>query len=340
MTLAVLSVAGCHIDVVRGRAGNPLPREEYAKLEEKKTTRSEALDRLGAPEKVEWKNGKDYFWYLYRDGIDTGLRFQFPPFRTFFGYQHTFLRMDEAAADTNAIQLVFDENNVLEHKSLRLPDAYEDPNKPAGQWVFSFDTSAEYSFMMLGDGGVRDFEDIFHKGYRVSGTIGFQPAPVVTILGRFGYERHEGASFDAGNQPASVSDLKLYLFEVGMRLTAPLELLWEFSDYEKVRKVFFEDNAATARGLRLYVEGTTGGAFNDEVGAKINGVKVGALYDRGVQFTGSLAAGLEYVWGWGAAHIQISYQTIDPFDEGNSNIDDDADAFQAVLVGGGLTLRF
>jgi hypothetical protein len=87
----------------------------------------------------------------------------------------------------------------------------------------------------------------------------------------------------------------------------------------EVRKVFFEDNAAAARGLRLYVEGTTGGAFNDEVGAKINGVKVGALYDRGVQFTGSLGAGLEYVWGWGAAHIQISYQTIDPFDEGNSN---------------------
>jgi hypothetical protein len=197
VTLAVLSVAGCHIDVVRGRRESAAARG-ITRSSREKTTRSEALRPLGAPEKVEWKNGKDYFWYLYRDGIDTGFVSSSRPSALSSATSTRFLRMDEAAADTNAIQLVFDENNVLEHKSLRLPDAYEDPNKPAGQWVFSFDTSAEYSFMMLGDGGVRDFEDIFHKGYRVSGTIGFQPAPVVTLLGRFGYERHEGASFDAG----------------------------------------------------------------------------------------------------------------------------------------------
>src|SRR5262245_23702874 len=44
--------AGCRIDILRIRSGTPLKKEEFEKLEVKKTTRSEALDALGAPEKV------------------------------------------------------------------------------------------------------------------------------------------------------------------------------------------------------------------------------------------------------------------------------------------------
>ncbi len=62
----------------------------------------------------------------------------------------------------------------------------------------------------------------------------------------------------------------------------------------------------------------------------------------GVRFAhpfGTLEAGLEYGWRWGEAHLGITFQTIDPFNRGDSPLRDDGDAFQAVLLGGGVSLK-
>src|SRR5687768_11842446 len=82
---------GCQIDIVRFRGGRAVHPAEFERLEVKKTTRNEVLDRLGAPEKAEYKSGDDYFWYLHTDTVDAGVRFQFPPFSSILGYQHTYL---------------------------------------------------------------------------------------------------------------------------------------------------------------------------------------------------------------------------------------------------------
>jgi len=337
---ATACLPGCHIDIIRSRAGNPLKTEELKTLEPGKSTRAEAVEKLGAPERIAWKNGKDYLWYLYRDEVDAGIRFQFPPFRSAFGYQHTFLRLNEAAEDTNAIELVFDEKGVLERKSLRLSEAYQPPPDDTSMWKLHLSAHGDHSVALLGDGGVRDYNEIFHNGYRVGLGLGWQPVPVVTLLGRVSYQEHQGKDRQIGGDMVSFGDLRLYGVEVGVRLAAPIQMLWGFTDFDYVRRVLFEDDLSRSRGFRIYVEGTTGVMANSNVPVKINGVRRGHFYDNYYQFSGTVEAGAEYGWAWGAAHAGISYQTMDPFNKGNSPIDADAGAFQAVLVGGGLSLKF
>lgn len=333
-------LTGCHIDILRSRVGNPLKQVEFAQLEPKKTTRAEAVEKLGAPEKVEWKNGKDYHWYLYKDKLDTGIRFQFPPFRSIFGYQHTFLRLNEAAEDTNAMELVYDEQGVLERKSMRLSKAYQPTPDDKATWKFHLSTHGDHSVALLGSGGVRDYDEMFSNGYRVGLGLGWQPVPVVTLLGRTGYQEYQGKERRIGADLVSFGDLHLYGVEIGVRLAAPLNLLWSFQDFDNVKRVLFEEDLSRSTGLKIYVEGTTGVVANSNVPVKINGVRRGHFYDNYYQFSGSLEAGAEYGWSWGAVHAGVSYQTMDPFNEGNSPLDADAGSFQALFVGGGLSVKF
>lgn len=332
--------SGCHIDILRSRTGVPLDREKFAALEPRKTTRGEVLEDLGAPQKVEWKSGKDYFWYLHRDRVDTGVRFQFPPFRTVAGYQHSFLRLNEASDDTNAMELVFGEDGVLERKSLRMSEAYNPPRQDTADWKLHLSAHGDYSLRLLGDGGLADYDRLFKSGYRVGLGLGWQPVPVCTLLARTSYQEHPGDSIENRGQEISVGDLHLYGFEIGVRLAAPLNLLWDFTDYENVKRVLFEDDLSRSTGFRFYLEGTTGVMLNSNVTVKINGTRAGNLYDNAYQFSGALEAGLEYGLKWGSAHIGITYQTLDPFDKGNTRLDDDAGAFQAVLLGGGIGVKF
>lgn len=342
LCLALLAVAaqGCNIDIIRSRAGNPLRRQQYERLEPQKSTRGEALDILGAPEKLEWKNGKDYFWYLYKDELDSGVRFQFPPFRTAFGYQHTLLRLNEAAEDTNAIELVFNEEGILERKSIRLPDTYDTNVLEGGGWKLHAAAHLDYSAVLFGDGGVASYSKLFEPGFRTGLSCGWQPVPVLTLLGRGSYQNHAGGSFRKGGRDIDIGDLHLYGAEVGVRLGAPIELLWSFTNYDKVRRMMIESDMNQASGIRIYLEGMTGIMLNSNVTAKVDGVRAGKLYDNDYQFSGTIEAGLEYGWSWGTAHIGASYQSIDGFNEGNTNLDDSAGTFQAILVGGGLSFRF
>ncbi len=331
--------AGCNIDIIRFRGGNPLKEDEFAKLEVQKTTRNDAVDRLGVPEKLEWKNGKEYLWYLYQDSVDTGIRFQFPPFRSILGYQHTFLRLDEGAEDVNAMELVFDDRGVLERKSLRLSEAYHPPEDSSG-WKLHLSAHADRSALLQGDAGIRNYDEVFKNGYRAGLSIGWQPMPVVTLLGRGSYQEHQGDSFRTqGGSRISFDDLQLLELELGLRLAAPLSLIWTFTDYENVRKVLFEEDLSRSTGFRFYIEGTTGVTHNNHVPVKINAVPAGNFYDDDWGFSGTLEAGLEYGGRWGEAHLGITFQTVDPFNPGNSPLRDNGDAFQAVLLGGGVSLK-
>ncbi|MBI4600644.1 MAG: hypothetical protein HY721_01660 [Planctomycetes bacterium] len=344
---SLAALPGCRIDILRLRGGNPIDREKFEKLEVLKTTRAEAVDQLGAPEKVEWKSGRDFLWYLYGDTVDTGVRFQFPPFRSFFGYQHTFLRMNEKSEDVDAMQLVFDESGVLEQKSLRLAESRRGPVGPGSGsgsgdrgWRLHVGGYFDHSLRLQGDGGVADYDKLFKNGFRTGVTVGWQPVPAAMFLVGASYQEYQGDAVRRSGSRIALDDLQLWQGEVGIRLSAPLSLLYELADFEEVKKVLFTEDFEAWQGLRFYVQGTTGGTYNANLPVKVDGVRRGNFYDRGAGFSGTLEGGIEYAWSFGTVHAGVLYQSLDAFDEGASSLDDRGDAFQALLVGGGASLKF
>jgi hypothetical protein len=351
--LSALCLAACSINVVRVKSGKPLDVPGYEELSVGATTREGAVERLGAPTKIEWKNGEDYLWWLYEDVVEAGIRFQVPPppLSSIFGYRHNILRLSELSEDVNRILLVFGEDEVLERKSLHLSPSYrpppEGPRVPRTLIAPRFD----HSFYMVGDGGVRSFQTIFHDGFRAGLDLGFQPIPVATIFASGSYQEFQGDRFGttvlAGPPPgvstqvqASADDLKLYQLELGLRLTAPLRLLWAFTDFEEVKRIFFEEDLATTRGFRFFLEAAVGGSYNEAVPVDIDGVPAGDLYDAGFGFTSTIRVGLEYAGKWGAVYTALTYQALSAFPEGDSPLDGSSDPFQAFYIGGGVDLRF
>lgn len=334
------AASGCHIDIVRVRAGRPLPLQVYEDLAVQKTTRGEVLEKLGAPEKAEWKS-KDYFYYLYRDSTLAGVRFQFPPFRSAFGYQHTFLTLQEGGEDLNAIQLVFDEAGVLEEKSLRLSSQQEEVAKTKPNTISAFHLTPhfEHSVLLLGDGGFRDYDRLFENGFRAGLAFDYQPYPIVALFLDTAYQEHQGSNLSARGMRFGVDDLELFTANVGVRLEAPISLLWNLSDVETVQRLFVDDNVQATQGLRFFLSGSTGIVVNGNVPLKVDGVRSGNLYDNGLGFAGEAGAGLLYAWPWGQVYVNAIYQILDPFDRGNSPVDDKGSAFQTVLVGGGVAIK-
>lgn len=331
---------GCQIDIVRTRGGRAVHPAEFERLEVKKTTRNEVLDRLGAPEKAEWKSGDDYFWYLHMDTVSTGVRFQFPPFSSILGYKHTFLRMDENSDETDAMALVFGEDGVLKQKGLRLSKSYVAPGEDPANWWFHFVPHFEHSVLLQGDGGIADYDNMLKNGLRAGFKLGFQPVPVFTLLVGGNFQEYQGRAVQRSGSRVSFDDLQLYQVEIGARLSAPLSLLGTLTDFETVKRVLFDDNLSQSRGLRFFIQGTTGLSMNSDLNVKVDGVRAGNFYDSHVGLTGTLEAGLEHNWMWGSAHISLMYQTVDAFDEGNTTLDDRGDSFQGLFLGGGIGVKF
>ncbi|HVR74841.1 MAG TPA: hypothetical protein VMT52_10935 [Planctomycetota bacterium] len=331
---------GCQIDIVRTRGGKAVHPADFERLEVQTTTRNEVLDRLGAPEKAEWKSGEDYFWYLHTDTILTGVRFQFPPFGSVLGYKHTFLQMNENSEETDAMALVFGEDGVLKRKSLRLSKAYEAPGEDLAGWWFHFVPHFEHSLLLQGDGGIVDYNRMFDNGLRAGLNLGFQPVPVLTLLVSGNFQEYQGRAVRKSGSRVSFDDLQLYQVEIGIRLSAPLSLLGTLTDFDTVKRVLFDDNLSKSRGLRFFLQGTTGLSRSSNVRVKVDGVRAGNFYDGHIGLTGTLEAGLEHNWTWGSAHIGILYQSVDAFDEGNTTLDDRGDSFQGLFVGGGIGVKF
>ena len=337
----LVTVAGCRIEVIRFRESDPLNVEEYEKLQEDKSTLSDSLEKLGAPDEVEYKAGseEDYLWYLYGDSLNTGLRFLFPPFRAGL-YQHTFLRLSAQSEEVNAIELVFDKEGLLKKKRLRLTDAYQKKIEGASDWKLHINPYAGRSFQLVGDAGETEFDKAFENGFRTGLSLGLQPVPVFTLLIGGNYQEYQGSTAFENGRRLNFDDLSLYQFEIGIKLSVPISLLVTFPDYETVKKALFEEDLDKPQGFRLYVQGTTGVTYNERVQVKINGAPAGNFYDSAWGFSSVVEGGVEYDWQWGAAYAGLQYQGVDPFDEGNTALDSEGGAFQAILITGGVTLKF
>ena len=200
---------------------------------------------------------------------------------------------------------------------------------------------ASYSFLLIGDGGEEDFNDLFDNGYRTGIDIGFQPFPIVTVIVGGSYQRYGGDDVEIGASEASFDDLEIFDFQAGIRVAVPFQIFSAFmGDFQTVKKIVFDDDLDRPGGLKFYVQGTTGGAFNNDVEVKIDGVSSGDFYDDDFIQSSTAETGIEYGWGWGTAYAGVTYQTIDAFDEGDSPLDGDGDNLQTVMMTAGLGLRF
>ncbi|MGQ9590835.1 MAG: hypothetical protein ACUVYA_11130 [Planctomycetota bacterium] len=333
-------LAGCHLDVVRYRLGAPIDREAYERLEVGRTTRAEAVSALGAPDKLEWKSGDDYLSYLYGDRLALSLRFQFPPFRSVFGYQHTFLRLSEASDDLDAAELVFDEDGVLRQKSLRVSGASESPAAAPRNWRLVAAAAAERSAILLGDGGFADYGDLFRPGWWTGAEIGYRPVPVAAFLVSGAYRRHDGDSVREGPDLVRAGALELYEVEVGFRFSIPVAVFLELGDFDQVKRTLFETDPRRFAPLRLAIRTATGAAFSSDVPVSVNGLPAGDLYERAVVFSSSAGAGLEYGWPWGAVFAGVTYRRTGGLRGGDSALGENGDPFEAILFGGGLSIAF
>lgn len=345
--------SGCRIDIIRFRTGNPIDERKYEDLRVDETTREAVMETLGAPDKVEHKSGDDYVWYLYADTVGTGVRFVFPPFRSLFGYQHTFLRLDENSEEVNALGLVFDEAGILRTKNLRLSESYgaSDDAKPPLRVTMA--PYGEYSALLLGDGGFGDYDALFDRGYKAGLDVGLEPFPILQFMVGANVQRYAGRTVryteetvppPGPPQPvgrtARPDDLEIVQARVGFRIEIPFEVFLRLGDFEALKRILFEADPRKGRGFRLYIQGTTGVSFHPEIGVRIDGADAGALYERGYGFSGDAGAGVEFAWGWGSAYVGAGYQSVGSFRDGDSRLDGDGEALEALMVGGGVSLRF
>lgn len=337
----LVAAAGCRIEVLRFRSSDPLNIKDYEKLEEGESTLSESLEKLGAPDEAEYKAGseEDYLWYLYGDSVNTGLRFLFPPFRTGF-YQHTFLRLSAESDEVNAIELVFNKEGVLTEKRLRLTEAYQEKTEGKPGWKIHLNPYFGHSLELFGDAGETDFESAFENGFRTGLSLGLQPVPMLTLLAGGNLQQYQGSSTLVNGRQLHFDDLNLYQLEIGLRLAAPVSLLLTYPDFETVKRALFEEDLDKPQGFRIYVQGTTGVTYNERVEVKINHAPAGNFYDAAWGFSGGVEGGLEYDWQWGAAHVGLHYQVIDPFNEGNTTLDSQGGAFQGIHLNGGVAVKF
>lgn len=337
--LAIVFV-GCRLDIVRVRDGNPIDEVTYEGLKVEQTTLDESLEKLGAPVRVAHKAGseEDYLWYEYLDEIDVGLRFRLPIPIGF--YQHNVLTVQEFSDQRNKLQLVFDDEGVLQSKSIFVSEAYQEFDENTAPWKLHLMPRFAHSFYLVGDGGLSNYEDMFDNGYRAGMDLGFQPVPVFMLLLGGSFSQYQGRNERIDTSIVAYDDLEMFDIHIGVRMSAPLEIFAHFDDYEYLKKILFDENLERARGFQVYLQGTTGATFSNNVTVAVNGQRRGNFYDSALLSSSTVDMGFEYAWEWGMAYAGLTYHTIDAFDEGSSGLNDSADSFQSLMVTGGVTIRF
>jgi hypothetical protein len=331
---------GCSLDVSRTRVNVPLKQEEFKRLEPGRTTRGEALDALGAPDKIEAYPEKDYLWWLHRDDTRVGFRFSSP--FSVFGYKHTFAEVDVNDEDSSAMRLVFDRDGVLRDKSPRLAAAYREPEVgPAPpRWPLFIIPRYGYAPLTWGDSGERSFKSLYPDGQLFGGYLGAMPVPYFALLLGGNFQEYPGQSFDARGQRITVEDLHLYQVEAGGRFSLPPKFFVSFWDIDELKKLFYSDDVQRHQGALLYFQWTLGGTFNEEVGARIGGVPSGSYFRKGAGLSTALGIGFEYYWRRLGVFGGVDYQAIDSFRGGSSPLDHGDGGLQALVATGGISLRF
>ena len=337
---ALTVLQGCRLDIVRIRDGNPIDEKTYETLDVGEATIDETLNQLGAPDEIEYQPGleEEYLWYKYTDAIDVGLRFRLPTPLPF--YQHNFLRLSETNRQRNQLQLVFDDAGILRAKSRQVAAGYSNAAEDERGWRLHIMPRASYSVALIGDGGVQDYNEIFDDGVRVGVDVGLQPTPLFLVFVGGHFQQYQGANERIEGQLASFGNLETIDVHAGVRLTAPVEVLVSFTNFEYLKRLLFDEEMNRPQGLRLYFQGSAGASFSDSVRVKIDGTPAGKFYDRSVQSSGTVETGIEYGWDWGLAFAGLGISRMARFDSGNSPLNGQASTFQALLITGGVSLRF
>lgn len=340
--LLVLPGAACRLRFTRVQVGQPLDVEGYEKLREGETTLQEALDEVGAPNRVEYVSGRNFLWYFHEDATRAGIEFEVPSPILNLGFRYTPVELDGSSEDTNTLALVFDESGILEQKSLQLSEAYEVllEDEESG-WAVHLAPRAGVSPVIWGDGGEASYFDLFRPGYTGGLEVGVSPAPFVMVIVGATYQSYAGDSVSTGGRRLSLSDLELYQAEIGGRVQAPAAFVARFWDFEAVKALFYSVDLHTRQGPFVYFKWTLSATYNEEVRADLDGSDAGVYFEDGLGLSTALGLGFEYRAGLLGVHVEALYQTIDPFDNrALPGFDTDAAEFQSLLVNAGISLAF
>lgn len=333
-----MAAAGCSLDISRVRSNEPLDQETYRKLEVKRTTMDEVLRDLGAPDQLESKSGLDYLWYLHRDTMRLGVRFQSP--FSLFGYRPTVAEIDINDLDTNAMRLVFDTGQyVLQDKSLRLAPAFARPDPTPQEWGLEIIPRYGFSPLLLGDAGEKSYSDLFSSGQLFGGYLAAFPVPYFMLLAGGNFQEYEGDSFTSRGLRVTMEDLHLYQFEVGGRFELPTEFFEGLADFDKLKKLFYTNDLSHHQGFMVYFQWTLGGTYNEEVFARVQGAPSGSYFKKSFGFSNAVGFGVEYLWERLGVTGGFEYQSIDAFKDGNAPLDTDADGFGNIVLTAGLIWR-
>lgn len=331
---------GCRLDVTRIRGGRPLDVETFEELRVGESTRDEALEKLGAPDRERWETDRARLFWDYTDDTNVNLRFQLPI--ALLGYRHNLFQYFQGQDQANDMELVFSERGQLLEKSLRLPEDYRAEDRAA--WRLHLAPRFEHSFLLAGSAGFEDYSEAFRNGYVAGADVGFQPVPpvIVSLGGTYQEYQGKGFAYEDGGQtlPGALGDLRIYGVEAKVRLQIPVGRLLDSDTVGELWKLMLDSDPSRHDGFIVFAEGGLGGAVNDNVEVAIDGVPRGRLYDNVWQLTSSGTAGIEYSMSRVSVRAGVTFRTMDAFDPGSSPVDSAADAFQAWLGTVSLSVKF
>jgi hypothetical protein len=332
-------LAGCSIDIGRQRSGVPLSVGGYERLRPGEARLQNALDELGAPDRVEWKSGSDYLWWHHLDNTALRVRFELPV--SFFGYRHDVFQYVDTMDQANTIAMVFDENGVLTEKSLNVPDIYRfDPERRRASRIH-IGPRLEHSVFIAGETDFALYRDTFRNGYLAGVEAGIQPVPPLVFRLGGSYSAYPGKELVSGSSRLNFAHLDLYSAELGLRLQMPVDVIPHLFQIQEVWRYFFEEDPERADGWLLYVEGGVGATFNSNVPVSINAIPRGNYLDSGWGFLSTGGGGVEYSWKHLSVRIGFSFRSTDGFDEGNSPVPSGgATGFNTWMGGAALSIKF
>ncbi|HLU46498.1 MAG TPA: hypothetical protein VK116_00390, partial [Planctomycetota bacterium] len=339
LLVAAVVVPGCRFTVGRTRSGSPLRQQEFEKLEPGTTTLQSAMDALGAPDRVKWETDQSRLTWLYLDVTHFQTRLQVPI--SVFGYRHNLYNYFEDHDLVHAMDLVFDEQGVLEEKSLRVPAAYRREEQERSGMRVQIAPRYEHMFLLVGDGGIVDYEDIFEPDFGVGLDLAIQPvAPVTFSLGGR-YHELRGDDHVLGNGDLlQVDDMDLYTLEAALRLQIPLRIFAGAESFSRVWELFLDDDPATHDGWIYFIEGTVGFTVNEDVRVARARRFAGTIYDRGIDLSNAAMTGFEY----SARHVSVRaglvYRAWGGFDRGSAAFARDGESLQALGVFGSIAIKF
>ena len=324
----LITLVGCRFEIARVRRGQPIDHATFETLEPGSTSRGEALGALGAPDDVQYESGKSRLGWEYVDETFFGARTQVP--LALFGYRHDLLRYFQDRDAVHRMELLFDDDGVLEQKSIRLPEEQrEDDTDHGARWHLV--PRIEHSFLIVGDADVADYEDLFDHGTAVGLELGYQPVAPLTVSlgGRYQHYPGRGITGASGTR-FEFDDLELFTTEGTLRVQLPLRVFASRENFSRIWDLFLGDDPATHDGWLYFIEAGLGITVNGHVPLWIDGARSGSLFSAGPVVSSVATSGIEYSARRVSVRAGLVYRSTDGFDQGDSRFDVDPGAFQTL----------